>query len=84
MINKKNFLKFLVFATIFVTLMSFTMSERIIPDPNFPVIVKSPRKTTEVTETTFEFRFRLPDRTRSGINAVAGAIGYGQYIGIRF
>lgn len=70
---------FLVFLFI-----NFCLNDRIIPDPDFPLLVKYPRRGLDSITTSFEMRFKLPIRTsRSSVNPAAG-IGFNQFIGVRF
>jgi hypothetical protein len=71
-----------------LSLANICLGDRIIPDPNFPVMIRYPRRTYDSTTTTgtantvIEFRFRLPTRTKGAVSA--SGIGYSQFIAVRF
>lgn len=68
----------------FLLLANIALNDRIIPDPDFPLLVKSPRRGLDGISTAFEFRFKLPVRTSSSSVNPASGIGFNQFFGIRF
>lgn len=68
----------------FLFLLNVCLSDRIIPDPDFPLLVKSPIRGVDNISTAFEFRFKLPIKTSSSSVNPASGIGFNQLIGVRF
>lgn len=80
MVNLK--LDFKLLLTI-LALLCLVTSERIIPDPNYPVLLKYASSNAFGTE--IELRFKLPIKTVAGeTSATSFGISYGQFIGIKF
>lgn len=81
-------LKAIKLIVLILTLANICLGDRIIPDPNFPVLIRYPRRTYDSTTTTgtastvIEFRFRLPTRTKDLVTA--SGITYSQFIAVRF
>ena len=81
MVNLKIEFKFLL---ILCALFSLATSDRIIPDPNFPVLLKY--ASSNASGTVLELRFKLPMKTNPSASSTATSYGitYGQFIGVRF
>ena len=64
-------------------LINLCLADRIIPDPNFPVLL-TPNKFNKLDSSTLELRFKLPTKYSEDGKTSAGGLYFNQFFGVRF